>query len=74
MVSSRTGDGSEPMTNTRRGQLQPRGEGLRRALRWLSDEGRHDAAAIDEASRRFDLSPLEEEFLLRNFAGKNHEQ
>ena len=62
------------MTDTRRGQLQPRGEGLRRALRWLSDEGRHDAAAIDEASRRFDLSPLEEEFLLRNLAGKNHEQ
>ena len=48
--------------------------GLRQALRWLSDEGRHDAAAIDEASRRFDLSPLEEEFLLRNLKRKDHEQ
>jgi len=30
----------------------------------MSDEGRHDAAAVDEACRRFDLSPVEEEFLL----------
>ena len=43
----------------------PRGEKLRRALRWLSDEGRHDAAAIEKACRRFDLSPADEEFLLR---------
>ena len=53
------------MTQRRTGGVQPRGEGLRRAVRWLSDEGRHDAAAVEEASRRFDLSPLEEEFLLR---------
>jgi hypothetical protein len=43
----------------------PHGESLRRALRWLSDEHRHDAAAIEEAARRFDLSPAEEDFLLR---------
>lgn len=42
----------------------PAGEGLRSALRWLSAERRHDAAAIEEACRRFDLSPLDEEFLL----------
>ena len=42
----------------------PVGDGLRSALRWLSAEGRHDAAAIEEACRRFDLSPLDEEFLL----------
>lgn len=42
-----------------------RGEALRKALRWLSDAGRHDAAAVEEACRRFDLSPLDEEFLLR---------
>lgn len=68
------GGGEPPMTDTRRGQLQPKGEGLRQALRWLSDEGRHDVAAIDEASRRFDLSPLEEDFLLRSLARKDHEQ
>jgi hypothetical protein len=42
----------------------PVGDGLRNALRWLSAEGRHDPAAIEEACRRFDLSPLDEEFLL----------
>jgi hypothetical protein len=40
------------------------GQRLRDALRWLSAEGRHDAAAVEEACRRFDLSPLDEEFLL----------
>lgn len=42
----------------------PAGQGLRDALRWLSASGRHDAASIEEACRRFDLSPLDEEFLL----------
>ena len=45
----------------------PHGESLKRAIRWLSDERRHDAAAIEEAARRFDLSPAEEDFLLQNF-------
>ena len=48
-----------------RDTVLPHGEGLRRALRWLSDERRHDAAAIEAAARRFDLSPAEEDFLLR---------
>lgn len=43
---------------------KPAGQGLRDALRWLSAEGRHDNAAIEEACRRFDLSPRDEEFLL----------
>lgn len=47
-----------------RDTLLPHGEALRRAIRWLSDEGRHDARAIDEAARRFDLTPAEEDFLL----------
>ena len=47
----------------RRGQ-PPVGQSLRSALRWLSAEGRHDPAAVEEACRRFDLSPLDEEFLL----------
>jgi hypothetical protein len=46
----------------------PSRERLRHALRWLSDGGRHDAAAVEEACRRFDLSPLDEEFLLREAA------
>lgn len=47
--------------------IQPRGERLRRAIRWLSEEERHDAAALKEAARRFDLTPLEEEFLWTHF-------
>lgn len=44
--------------------INPPGDGLRRALRWLSDQRRHDPAAIEEASLRFDLNPIEEDFLL----------
>lgn len=45
-------------------RVVPRGQGIRRAIRWMSDEGRHDLSAVEEACRRFDLSPAEEEFLL----------
>jgi hypothetical protein len=53
--------------------LLPHGESLKRAVRWLSDEGRHDAAAIEEAARRFDLSPVEEDFLLQHFRTSRRE-
>ncbi len=46
--------------------IRPRGERLRRAIRWLSEQGRHDATALEAAARRFDLTPLEEEFLLKH--------
>jgi len=49
-----------------KGALLPEREGLRRAVRWLSEQGRSDGDAIDEASRRFDLSPVDEEFLLQH--------
>jgi phosphohistidine phosphatase SixA len=51
-------------SGTGRRGAAPAGQGLRDALRWLSETGRHDAAAVEEACRRFDLSPLDEEFLL----------
>ncbi len=47
--------------------LQPKGEPLRNAVRWLSEQRRYTASAIAEAARRFDLSPSEEQFLLRHF-------
>jgi len=50
------------------GKIAPPGENLRRAMRWMSDNRQHDLSAIEEASRRFDLSPIEEEFLLREHA------
>lgn len=47
--------------------VQPCGEGLRKAVRWLAEQSAHDAATIEEAAVRFDLSPLEEDFLLKYF-------
>lgn len=54
------------------GGLQPQGEALRSALRWLDervrDEPRLDRAKlVSEAALRFDLTPLEEDFLLREW-------
>ncbi len=41
----------------------PRGEALRKALRWLAEQDRTDIKAVEQAARQFDLSPLEEDFL-----------
>lgn len=46
----------------------PHGEALRNAVRWLAQQPSRDGATIQEAALRFDLSPLEAEFLLRHFA------
>ncbi|MGI5864585.1 MAG: hypothetical protein ACOX6T_21395 [Myxococcales bacterium] len=51
----------------------PAGESLRRAVRWISDRRRDFpeeklARVIDEACLRFDLSPLEADWLWRNMA------
>lgn len=46
---------------------------VRQAIKWI-DEQLHDRPdadrlkLIDEASRRFDLSPLDEDFLVRHLA------
>ena len=49
--------------------ITPPGEKLRRALLWLSGEREAPGASlvklIEQASVRFDLSPAEEEWLLR---------
>ena len=47
--------------------LLPAHEDLRRAVAWLGSLDRVDSACIDEAALRFDLSPLDEEFLLHLF-------
>lgn len=49
------------------GSLLPEHEGLRRALQWLAAQTSWDAKIIEEASWRFDLSPIDEEFLLQHF-------
>ncbi len=48
-------------------EIQPKGEPLRKAVRWLSEQRRYTAEAISEAARRFDLSPVDEAFLLQHF-------
>jgi hypothetical protein len=55
------------------GGVMPEGEGLRRALRWLDERVREEPGAsrgklVGEAAARFDLTPLDEDFLLRNWA------
>lgn len=46
---------------------------IKQAVRWLDDQLRDNPAAdrlklVDEASRRFDLTPLDADFLLRQMA------
>lgn len=50
-------------TQPHRQGVRPHGQALRDAIRWLSEHGRHDTVALQEACRRFDLSPLDEAFL-----------
>jgi len=49
------------------GSLLPEHEGLRRAVEWLIEQPVRDGKTIEEAARRFDLSPVDEEFLLHHF-------
>lgn len=47
--------------------ILPEKENLRRAVKWLSEHSPVTMMVIDEASLRFDLSPADAAFLLRNF-------
>ena len=49
---------------------------IKQAVSWLDDQLRDNPRAdrmrlVDEAARRFDLSPLDAEFLLRHLAGRH---
>lgn len=52
--------------------VPPHGEALRRAVRWLGDQPVHDTGTLEEACRRFDLNPLEADFLRREFGPWAH--
>ena len=48
---------------------------VKAAIKWIDAQFRDNPGAdrvklLDEAARRFDLSPLEEDFLLRHFSGQ----
>jgi hypothetical protein len=52
--------------------VQPEGEDLRKAVKWISDERQYGAPQtlfklIEEASLKFDLSPMEAEYLFNFF-------
>ena len=55
--------------------VQPQGEDLRKAVKWISDErqynpGQKNSALIEKACLKFDLSPMDAEYLL-NFLKQN---
>jgi len=57
--------------------VQPEGEDLRKATRWISDErlskpGASLASLIEQACVKFDLPPNDAEFLMRFFAEKDN--
>lgn len=49
------------------GPVVPPHEGLRRAFAWLAQQEAWSLQAIEEACRRFDLAPADEEFLLAEY-------
>lgn len=52
--------------------VQPEGEDLRKAVKWISEERKYNpesklAKLIEEACMKFDLSPMDAEYLLNFF-------
>jgi hypothetical protein len=45
--------------------IVPHGESLRRAVQWLAEQGAWTGPLVEEACRRFDVTPADEDFLLR---------
>jgi len=50
--------------------IQPKGEDLRKAVKWISEERKYNQekelkALIEEACLKFNLSPVDADFLLR---------
>lgn len=59
--------------------IQPEGEAIRKATKWISNERFGNASArfddlIERACIRFDLSPSDAEFLMRLFAEKDEDK
>jgi hypothetical protein len=61
-------------------ELTPQGEHVRKAVKWISDKRQYEQETcgplgklVEEASRKFDLSPKDQEFIFRFFATKKQE-
>jgi hypothetical protein len=55
--------------------IQPKGEDLRKAVKWISEERTYNLkkdvkAIVQEACMKFDLSPKDADFLLGHFLEK----
>lgn len=59
--------------------LEPKGEPLRKAVRWISDRRRDNPfvdmkALVNEAGFRFDLEPLDQAFLWNTLVLRQDEE
>jgi hypothetical protein len=61
-------------------ELTPQGENVRKAVQWISDKRQYEPATcgplgtlVEQASRKFDLSPKDQDFIFRFFATKKQE-
>ncbi len=55
--------------------IQPKGDAIRKAVKWLSEERQADASVaisrlVDQAAVKFDLNPMEVEFLTKFAKGE----
>lgn len=51
--------------------IMPKGETLRKAIRYATEHGLEwNLQTVELVSKQYDLSPLDEEFLLRQFVQK----
>ena len=55
--------------------IVPEGEQLRKAVKWVSDERTENPktplfSLIEKACLKFDLTPKDEEFLVRHYSGE----
>jgi hypothetical protein len=60
--------------------LTPQGEHVRKAVKWISDKRQYEpetcgplGTLVEQASRKFDLSPKDQDFIFRFFASKKQE-
>ncbi|MBE0425631.1 MAG: hypothetical protein IBX72_03170 [Nitrospirae bacterium] len=59
--------------------IQPKGEDLRKAVRWISDELQSGtdvklSSLIEEACIKFNISPADSEFLFNFFSEKDKKE
>jgi hypothetical protein len=56
--------------------LVPNSEAFRRAIAWLAQQHEHEwtVQLIEEACRRFDVAPTDEEFLLREWEKRKQQR